>query len=188
MREKEDLFVSKALGHFTGTNISKRNANIFRLPSAIASIQVGIPEKSPFVLAIPLLDHSAPHSKPRSGWKPLRAKEALATCDRKRNHNTVAARQVPNGRADFFNNAHEFMTHDQRFWLGHKAVVHVQVGSADRRRSNSQNNVPRIFELCILDALHPHILWFVVNNRFHTLQVERNAASLRPYSGAIQTR
>jgi hypothetical protein len=97
----------------------------------------------------------------------VRAEEATAARDRKRDHNSVSTAEIPYRRADLFHDAHELVAHDQRLGLRQKPVVHVQIRSADRSRGDFQDDVPRIFQRGILNILNPHILRFMKNNGFH---------------------
>src|SRR5215216_3943297 len=86
------------------------------------------------------------------------AKEAFAAGDRERHHNSVADLQVLHLGAEFDHDPHRFVPdHVARVHPRDDAVIHVEVGAADRRGGHLDDSVARVLDPGIGHALAAHV-------------------------------
>lgn len=99
------------------------------------------------------------------------AEKAIATGNHERNHHTVAALHGGDGRAGFFDDAHELMAEDIAVLHGRDlAPVQVQVRATDRGGGDPQNDVVGLFNDRIGHGIHLHLVCALVSHRSHALR------------------
>src|SRR5206468_170235 len=96
------------------------------------------------------------------------AEETVATRDRERDDDAVAAFEFLIARSDFDHFAHELVPQDvSRLHRGNVAVEQVEIRAADRGRRDAHDRVTRVQDLRIGDALDADIVLAMPNQRFH---------------------
>src|SRR5439155_9907313 len=88
--------------------------------------------------------------------------------DAERHHHAVARFEFADCFAHLDHFPHEFVPENvPRLHAGDIAMVEVQIGAADGRRTDFDNGVPWIQDFWIRHCFHPHVLLSVPTNRSH---------------------
>ena len=168
---EQHLFVLDAVvGDRERADVGVRHADVLGLPARIAAGQVRVAEDARGGLAVGL----APGVLLVGGIAVVAARilllaamVALPARDRKRHDHALACLERAR-RADLDHLAHEFVAeHVARLHRRNVAVVEVQVGAADRRRSDPDDGVARVEDLGIVDGFAADVVLAVPGDRFH---------------------
>ena len=84
-------------------------------------------------------------------------------------NDTVAFGKIFNVTPDLFNDAHEFVAQNEVFHLRKETVVNMQIRTADSGRSDTQDNIARIFDFGIGNVVNFDVPRSMKNKCLHSL-------------------
>jgi hypothetical protein len=167
--EEEHLLVVDALGNLHRPHVGVGHARVLGLPARVAAHHVRVAEDARAREAVDLLLHPRVRVRVVAGRpQPAPAEEAAPTGDRERDDHAVADFKVVHAGARLDDLAHELVTEDVAFLHRRDvAVVEVQVGAADGRRSDFDDGVARVENLRLGHVLDPHVVFAEPAKSFH---------------------
>ncbi|MNI54636.1 hypothetical protein D3C73_1095380 [compost metagenome] len=142
--KKQHLLVRERTRHLEWPGIGLGHPHVFRLPARNAAIQVAETEQGGSRWDGFLVENgAAPGVGGLTRGELIQlAEEATATGDHKRNHHAVPGLHGGHARTCFLDDTHELVAEDIAvFRLRDLASIQMQIGTADRRSSDPQNDV-----------------------------------------------
>src|SRR5690554_1226289 len=169
---EQHLFVIQLLGKTEGARIGLRHPHILRLPARDAAIQVAVAEQGSPGGDLLLVQNRASSGVGglAGGVQVHVAEEAAAAGDHEGHYDPLALAHSGYAPAGFHHFAEEFVAEDVTLLhLRNGAAIQVQVGAADRRGGNPQNDVVILQNGRIRYRFDADIMTAVVSKCAHAL-------------------